>query len=264
MKEQAMALAKQMVNPADRLNVLREYLQAFVLRSLHESEAFTALSFIGGTALRFLFGLPRFSEDLVFSVEDATHYHPKKWLDKLKRDMTFAGFDVTIVFNAEKTVHKGWVKVAGLLKDVGLSERREHNLSVKIEIDTNPPTCAQRVTTVINKYFLIALQHHDLPSLMAGKICALCARQYTKGRDFYDLFWYRAQRPPVEPNLVHLDAAFKQMGTSAWPTAEWKRYVLTKIHTVDWKQVVNDVAPFLENPQEKDLLTVPLFETLLK
>lgn len=263
MKEQAIALAKQAANPADRLNLLREYLQACVLRSLHESEAFSALSFIGGTALRFLFGLPRFSEDLDFSVEDLKQYHLKKWLDKLKRDLTFAGFDVTIIFNAEKTVHKGWIKVAGLLKEVGLAGRPEQNLSVKIEVDTNPPAGAQLVTTVVNKYFLFALQHHDLPSLMAGKICALCARPYTKGRDFYDLFWYRAQRPPVEPNLVHLQAALKQPSTAPWPAAQWKTHVLAKIHAVDWKQVVTDVAPFLENPQEKDLLTVQLFESLL-
>lgn len=264
MKDQAVVLATSVANPADRLNLLREYLQAFVLRSLHESEAFSALSFIGGTALRFLFGLPRFSEDLDFSVEDPKTYHPKKWLEKLKRDMTFSGFDVTIVFNAEKTVHKGWIKVAGLLKEVGLTGRPEQNLSVKVEVDTNPPAGAQLVTTVVNKYFLFALQHHDLSSLMAGKICALCARPYTKGRDFYDLFWYRAQRPPVEPNLIHLDAALKQMAAVTWLAAEWKRHVLAKIHSVDWKHVVKDVAPFLENPQEKDLLTVPLFETLLK
>lgn len=264
MKEHAIALAKQVANPADRLNLLREYLQACALRSLHECEAFASLSFIGGTALRFLFGLPRFSEDLDFSVEDPKQYHLKKWLEKLKRDLTFAGFDVTIAFNAEKTVHKGWIKVAGLLKEVGLAGRPEQNLSVKIEVDTNPPAGAQLVTTVVNKHFLFALQHHDLPSLMAGKICALCARPYTKGRDFYDLFWYRAQRPPVEPNLLHLDAALKQSATEPWPAAEWKANVLAKIHAVDWKQIVTDVAPFLENPQEKDLLTVPLFETLLK
>lgn len=264
MKEQAISLAKQAVHPADRLNLLREYLQAFVLRSLHESEAFTALSFLGGTALRFLFGLPRFSEDLDFSVEDPKKYHLKKWLDKLKRDMMFAGFDVSIVCNVEKTVHQGWIKVAGLLQEVGLAGRPEQNISVKIEVDTDPPAGAQCVTTVVNKYFLIALQHHDLSSLMAGKICALCARPYTKGRDFYDLFWYRAQRPPVEPNLVHLNAALKQTTTASWPATEWKTHLLAKIHAVDWKQVVKDVAPFLENPQEKDLLTVPLFETLLK
>jgi hypothetical protein len=51
-KEHALALAAKATNRSDCLNVLREYLQALVLRSLHESEAFTSLTFVGGTALR--------------------------------------------------------------------------------------------------------------------------------------------------------------------------------------------------------------------
>lgn len=54
MKEQALALARQIDDPGQRLNKLREYLQVLVLRSLHDSEAFCSLAFVGGTALRFL------------------------------------------------------------------------------------------------------------------------------------------------------------------------------------------------------------------
>ena len=64
MKEEALALVRGVTDPGQALNRLREYLQVFVLRSFHESEAFRPLAFVGGTALRFLHGLPRFSEDL--------------------------------------------------------------------------------------------------------------------------------------------------------------------------------------------------------
>ena len=69
MKDEALALVHGMSDPGQALNRLREYLQAFVLRSFHESEAFRPLAFVGGTALRFLHNLPRFSEDLDFGVE---------------------------------------------------------------------------------------------------------------------------------------------------------------------------------------------------
>ena len=69
MKEEAIAIAGEESDPSRRLNVLREYLQACILRSLHESEGFVQLSFVGGTALRFLYNLPRFSEDLDFTLE---------------------------------------------------------------------------------------------------------------------------------------------------------------------------------------------------
>ena len=62
MKEEALALLGALTDPAKKLNLLREYLQVLALRSLHESEAFTRLAFVGGTALRFAFRLPRFSE----------------------------------------------------------------------------------------------------------------------------------------------------------------------------------------------------------
>ena len=84
MKDEALALSETSPDPDRKLNLLREYLQAFVLRSLSESEAFTRLSFVGDTALRFLFGLPRFSEDLDFSLERDAGYEPTKWLDKLE------------------------------------------------------------------------------------------------------------------------------------------------------------------------------------
>ena len=90
MKEQAIDLVQIVQAPAEKLNILREYLQAFVMRSLHESEAFACLSFVGGTALRFVYDLPRFSEDLDFSLEEPTGYDPLQWLKKLKRDMTLS------------------------------------------------------------------------------------------------------------------------------------------------------------------------------
>ena len=90
MKDQALALALRFDDPQRRLNALREYLQAFIMRSLHESEAGRAVAFVGGTALRFLEDLPRFSEDLD-SREIADGYVTEcPGIEKLKRDLHFA------------------------------------------------------------------------------------------------------------------------------------------------------------------------------
>lgn len=51
--------------PTSGRNRVREYLQARLLRSLQRSGAMIPLAFHGGTALRFLYGMPRYSEDLV-------------------------------------------------------------------------------------------------------------------------------------------------------------------------------------------------------
>ncbi len=58
--------------------------------------------------------------------------------------------------------------------------------------------------------YLLALQLYDRPSLMAGKIHALITREYPKGRDWYDLLWYRGQRPAMAPNVTQLQNALDQ------------------------------------------------------
>ncbi len=255
MKKEALAVIVDVKDPNDKLNRLREYVQAFVLRSLHESEAFNCLSFVGGTALRFLYNLPRFSEDLDFSLEQKKGYDLEKWLGKLKRDMEFAQFEAAINWNADTTVHSGWIKIVGLMKDAGLSGHADQKLSIKFEVDTNPPAGAKTEILAVNKYFLLALRHHDLPSLMASKIHALGCRKYAKGRDYYDLLWYRGLRPPTEPNLVFLQNAVNQTETPPWKSEDWRKILEDKFTAQDFNVIVKDVQHFLERPEEVRLLT---------
>ncbi len=139
MKDEALALAETSPDPGRKLNLLREYVQAFVLRSLSESEAFSQLSFVGNTALRFLFGLPRFSEELDFSLERDNSYEPIKWLDKLKRDLALSGFTAELRWDDRRVVHSAWIRLSGLLQEAKLTAMPNQNLSTKLEIDSRPP-----------------------------------------------------------------------------------------------------------------------------
>jgi len=256
MKEEALAIIRERSNPTDKLNLLREYLQAMVLRSLHESEAFVNLAFVGGTALRFVHSLPRFSEDLDFSLEQGDGYKPEAWMKKVKSDLQFAGFDATVSWNDRTTVHKSWVKVAGLLKESGLSGQADQNLSIKLEIDTQPPPGAISERGIVNRHAMLALRTYNLPSLMAGKVHALMTRKYAKGRDWYDLVWYRGKRPPVEPNMAQLQQALDQtQGRGVFDAKNWKSLVSEKLNTRDCVTLVNDVKHFLERPEDATLLT---------
>ncbi len=133
MRDEVLSIVRGVNDPAQAQNILREYLQAFVLRSLHESEAFRQLSFVGGTALRFCFELPRFSEDLDFSLEQVENYDPVTWLAKLKKDLLYSSYDATITWNDRKTVHTAWVKLAGILHQAGLSSLPKQKLSIKLD-----------------------------------------------------------------------------------------------------------------------------------
>lgn len=265
MKEEAINLARNIADPTQRLNVLREYLQALVMRSLHESEAFQCIAFVGGTALRFLYGLPRFSEDLDFSLDSNRNYDPKKWMSKTKRDLQLAGLDIMITLNDRKTVHSAWIKIGEMLKEVGLAAMSQQKLSIKLEIDTCPPSGAVTRNQMVERHRMFAVRCYDLPSLMAGKLHALITRKYSKGRDWYDFLWYRAQRPQPEPNLVLLQNALDQTESKgALSGGNWKDLVRNRISKLNITYLQQDVRPFLEEQREADLITRENLESLVR
>jgi hypothetical protein len=111
-------------------------------------------------------------------------------------------------------------------------------------------------TTVVRRHELLQLQHHDRASLLAGKLHAVLQRPYPKGRDYYDLTWYLADRSWPEPNLAMLNTALRQTG---WPGAEltadnWREVVATRVADVTWERIAADVSPLLESAEDLSLL----------
>ena len=256
MKEHAISAAMKTDNPVQRLNLLREYVQAFILRSFHESEAAKSIAFVGGTALRFLENLPRFSEDLDFSLLSSESYEPVKWLDKLKRDLSLSGFESNIKWNDRKTVQTAWVRIPSILSESGLSGLPGQNLSIKIKVDTRPPAGADIRRTVITRHLTFVVSHYSIKSLMAGKIHALLTRPYCKGRDWYDLVWYRSHRPPLEPNIPMLQNALNQtQGIGTMNAENWRKIIRSKLDNLDNNILIEDVRAFLEHPDDARLLT---------
>ena len=256
MKDQALALVEKAKDRGQALNTLREYLQALVLRSFYESEAFRCLTFVGGTALRFLHGLPRFSEDLDFSLVSPEGYAGQAWMAKVKRDLALAGFTPEVTWTDRKTVHTGWVRLCGLLREAGLSPLADEKLAIKVEVDTRPPEGGHCERQIVTRHLSVLLQYDDPPSLMAGKLHALTTRRYAKGRDWYDLVWYLSQRPPVAPNLTLLENALNQtQGEKHVDARQWREAVRSRLLVMDVKALLEDVGPFLERPQDASMIT---------
>jgi hypothetical protein len=225
------------------------------------------LAFQGGTALRFLYSIRRYSEDLDFALErrDAG-YDFRGYLETVGADMRRDGYDVDVARVSDKrAVHSAFVRFPGLLYELGLSGHREEALSVKLEVDTRPPSGAGLETTVVRRHVLLRIQHHDRASLLAGKLHAVLKRPYPKGRDFYDLIWYLADRAWPSPNLVLLNNALAQTGWKKAPLSEttWVAAVRARLRSVRWEALAADVGPFLEAPEDRALLTRETITTLL-
>ncbi len=109
--------------------------------------------------------------------------------------------------------------------ELGLSSQRTEVMAIKIEVDTNPPHGAGLATTVVRRFVILQLQHHDRASLFAGKLHAILQRPFVKGRDFYDLLWYLSDPDWPAPNFVLLNNALEQSNWRGASLSEnnWKQ-----------------------------------------
>ncbi len=257
MKEDLRIRLQGVSGPVEGKNRMREYLQARILASLQRSGAMISLAFQGGTALRFLYSIRRYSEDLDFALERPDRgYDFRAYLQAIQADLKREGYEVEVRINDKRTVHNASVRFPGLLFDLGLSPHPNEVFSIKIEVDTNPPAGAILTTTVVRRSVILNLQHHDPASLFAGKLHAILQRPYPKGRDLYDLLWYASDPTWPSPNLTLLNNALRQTDWPGPPLTEtsWKAAVLERLHAIDWPRAASDVQTFLEEPAEIGLL----------
>ena len=263
MKEYLRQSIAQLDNDLARGCLVREYLQARVLETLQDEGMFLRWAFVGGTALRFLFAIPRFSEDLDFSLlEPGDDAGSRTALTAVKRVLEREGYRVEVKVSEQKAVASAWMKFPGLPYELGLSPRVTQTLSIKLEVDKKPPPGARVETSIVRRHVTLHLCHHDKASLLAGKLHAILNRPWTKGRDLYDLVWYLADRTWPAPNLDLLNSALAQ---TRWKGAimtatNWRGEIRKLLMTLDWERARADVRPFLERERDLDLVRE---ETLL-
>jgi len=228
--------------------LVREYLQARILEGLQQAGAFLCLSFHGGTSLRFLYNLPRYSEDLDFSLDRALgDYDFTKYLGAIKNQFTAENYQVEVrVQRNQPVVNKAFVRFKGLLYEFGLSPHEDEVIAIKVEVDTHPPNFAISETTVLTRHVPLHLRHHDQSSLLAGKLMAALSREYIKGRDWFDLWWYLDQRNWPSPNFAYLNPGLQQAGIPDEMTEDnWKPTLYKHVSALDWETVFRDVEPFI-------------------
>jgi hypothetical protein len=266
MKEYLTNLVKQIHTSIEGRNLVREYLQARILESLQKSGAMIPLAFHGGTALRFLFSHGRYSEDLDFALEgNSGSYDFRGYLKAIRSDLIREGYQIEIKANDQKTVNSAFIRFPGLLYEMGLSPMPNEVLAVKMEVDTNPPKGAGLSTTIVRRFVVLQLHHHDKTSLLSGKLHAILQRSYPKGRDVYDLFWYLSDPTWPNPNLTLLNNALAQTNWDGDILTEmnWKDQIFQRLKTLNWSEIVDDVRPFVEASFDVNLLSLENFKKIL-
>ena len=250
-------------NEIEEENATKEIVQEIALYGLWRAGFFDVAVFQGGTSLRILHQLPRFSEHLDFMllVPDATF----DWAPYLKvLTATFEEYGLTPEAvsreQMDRRIRNAVIKDTSIANQLDLSFGRRDarkKLKIKLEIDVEPPAHSVDAFTFLDFPVDYEVRHQNLPSNFALKIHALLCRQYVKGRDWYDFSWYVSQG--IFPNLPHLGAALRQFGP--WSEektlvvdAAWLDTELTKrIQSIDWDEATADVRRFLRPAQADSL-----------
>lgn len=249
-------------NLIEEENALKEIVQEILLFSLWRADFFEVAAFQGGTSLRILHGLPRFSEDIDFILrEPDPAFSWKFYLDNLTETCHEFGIEPKALEkkHMDKPVRTALIKDTSIANQLNLSFMNNQNarkLTIKLEIDCNPPAGSDFEYTYLDFPVDFEVCHQDMNSNFALKVHALLCRKYLKGRDWYDFNWYIAQG--VAPNLLLLQNALVQYGP--WKgqplkiDREWLVEALAgKIASINWSDSAADVERFLKPVEHKSL-----------
>jgi predicted nucleotidyltransferase component of viral defense system len=256
----------------DYENALKEIMQEIALLGLWRAKFYEHALFYGGTALRILYGLPRFSEDLDFSLlKPDSKFNLNSFHRAISEELEAFGFEVDVqakTKTVESAVESAFIKAetkVHLLKiksPASITSRLQggQSLKIKIEVDTQPPGMHGIEVMDLMRPVPFQVKTMPLPDLFAGKLHAVLARAWgnrVKGRDFYDYLWYLSRGTPV--HLKHLEARLIQSGHHQGELSEKKfRELLTeKFSSFDVDKAKADVAPFLN---QRELASLELWK----
>jgi predicted nucleotidyltransferase component of viral defense system len=263
----------------DYENALKEIIQEIALLGLWRSKFFEKAAFYGGSALRILYGLDRFSEDLDFSLlEKDESFSITKYCKAVEGELKSFGFTVEVEEKNKKretNIDSAFIK-AGTLKsmiiiDTPQSVREKMHsgkvMKIKLEVDTKPPGGFNTEAKYLILPVPFSVNTYTQPHLFAGKMHAILCRSWgtrVKGRDWYDLVWYVGREVPV--GLKHLESRMKQtehIEADASLTKDiLKQMLQERIVSTDFNNAVNDVKNLLKDPSSLELWSDEFFRSV--
>ena len=256
----------------DQERALREIIQEIALLGLWRGKFFEHAAFYGGTALRILYGLDRFSEDLDFSLLSPNRYFK---LDGYEKAITteLASFDIDATVERKSkevatSIESAFIKANTMIHMLKFgSQWKTHKDKVsriKIEVDTDPPLGFRTEAKQHFQPIPFSVKTFALPDLFAGKLHALLFRPRTrnvKGRDWYDLLWYVGRSTPV--HLEHLECRARQSGNWSVPSrldlAALNVLLNNKLDVILLNELKDDVRPFVSDHGRLEAWSVELF-----
>lgn len=251
----------------DAENALKEVIQEIALLGLHRSNFFEKAAFYGGTSLRVLYGLPRYSEDLDFTLfkSDAS-FQLTPYFGAVKKELESFGFHAEIERVDKKTksdVESAFIKANTKIHFLKIEPikkfeskiPRDSKLQIKFEVDTDPSTAFEYETKYLLAPTSFPIVSLKKPDLFAGKLHALLFRKWKnriKGRDFYDYVWYLKNNTPVR--ISYLREKSIQSGhcneNDLKTLGQLKKMLIKRFEGINFDDTKKDVLPFIKDSTE--------------
>jgi predicted nucleotidyltransferase component of viral defense system len=262
----------QCKNSDDINRAKREMVQCIVLAGLSRSDFFEHASFFGGTALRILYNLPRFSEDLDFSLKvpnDA--FTLSKYFDCIKAECEMYNMNVNLSIKEKvnpNSIESAFLKEKTIWAELKINDKiqtgLEPELRIKFEVEKNPPQHAVSEQKIVLRPFTFYISAYKPEFLFAGKMHAVIYRKWRnriKGRDWYDFEWYIKNDIPI--NLKHFEERAKQSGNlepNITLTQEsFKQILRDRINSIDINGSKEDIARFVFNSHDLSIWSTQYF-----
>jgi predicted nucleotidyltransferase component of viral defense system len=259
---------------------IREILQQTALLGLERRGFFEKAAFYGGTALRILYGLDRFSEDLDFTLlTPDPNFDFTPYLDGLRGELAAFGFNMEVTQkakNIETSIVSAFMKANTIQLYIAIGEEEKarrtiHNekIQIKLEVDKDPPldfTTESRLVLNPLSFYVTTLSKSNL---FAGKIHAILYRSWksrVKGRDWYDLIWYIQHKTAV--SIRYLSSCMRQAGNlqegEVLDRTKVLEMLLNRIQVIDWESAKSDMRPFISDPERLDIWSPQYFTALIE
>jgi len=227
--------------------ILREFLQVKFLTTLYRLPHCQNLSFIGGTSLRLLRGLDRFSEDLDFDNFGLSTNNIKSLFKKTTEQFKREKFSFEFDFKKTKNGGRGRLSFSDLLFQLGISSDPREKLMIRLDF-TNQERI--EVETILLAEFGMneRVVTNTLSVLLSQKTKAFILRKQTRGRDIYDIYWLLSRK--IKPNLKIL----KTVNINSEREFFFK---LKKIYQKEKKNIPfykKQIRPFLLNEKNEEYL----------
>ena len=176
-------------NSMEETQATKEIIQEVALYALWRADFFKVAAFQGGTSLRILHKLPRFSEDLDFMLKEPDpDFEWRGYLEQLLSCFEEYGLKSEALPKGkmEQRIRKAVINDNSITSQLNLSFYSGHanqKIKIKLEIDVEPPAGSDYNYTYLDFPSDYEVCHQDLGSNFALKIHALLCRGFLKGRD---------------------------------------------------------------------------------